>query len=73
MSAQNWGDAHVQRVIQSLEADDLHKSQAHRDFQGQWLDIYRPWIDAQRMYVKLTMGPNETVLIMSFCRDREVH
>ncbi len=41
---------------------------------GVWLDIYRPVIDGQRLYIKFT--PHEirrAVIILSFCTDGEEH
>jgi hypothetical protein len=55
------------------QLSDFHKSQQHLDRPEQWLDIYRPWIDGVRMYVKFTVDADGDVIIMSLCRDGEAH
>jgi hypothetical protein len=60
--------------LAGLQLQDFHKSQEHSTRPGVWLDIYRPWIGRQRMYVKITLLENgQDLLILTFCRDSEAH
>jgi hypothetical protein len=60
--------------VAALRPQDFHKSQAHTRREGVWLDIYRPWVAGDRMYLKFTEHEDgEHLLVLSFCRDGEAH
>jgi hypothetical protein len=73
LRVQQWDDCFPCRCIGMTRLSDFHKSQRHRDRPEQWLDIYRPWVDGVRMYVKFTVDADGDVIIMSLCRDGEAH
>lgn len=37
------------------------------------LDVYRPWLNGQRMYVKFTLDEDGDLYVLSFCRDGDHH
>jgi hypothetical protein len=60
--------------VDSLCPQDFHKSQAHSTREGVWLDIYRPWVAGDRMYLKITEHEDGvTMLVLTYCRDGEAH
>ncbi len=71
--SRGWGDQDITRCFEQMLASDFHKTQRHRERPGQWLDIYRPWIDGVRMYVKFTVDTDGSVVILSLCRDGTAH
>jgi hypothetical protein len=71
--AKHGDDGLPGRCIAMTQLSDFHKSQRHRDRPEQWLDIYRPWLDGVRMYLKFTVDADGDVVIMSLCRDGEAH
>jgi len=69
-----WNLDTVRTTACGLRECDLHKSQAHRERPGVWLDIYRPWHAGERLYVKLTPRQRGSgFVVLSFCRDGENH
>jgi len=73
LRANRWDLGFPGRCVEQLDPTSFHKSQEHRERPGQWLDIYRPWVSGARMYVKFTVESEGNVLILSLCRDGEVH
>ena len=72
LRARGWEVEYVERCLECLAQADLHKSQAHRDRPGEWLDIYRPTFEGQRLYVKFTVE-SRIVRVLSFCIDGDEH
>ncbi len=74
LTARGWSHGTICEVVARLKPADLHKSQAHRERPGVWLDIYRPSTEHGRLYVKFTMHEDgRRFVVLSFCRDGEVH
>lgn len=74
LARHGWDKRHVCRRIEGLSARDFHKSQIHRDRPDVWLDIYRPYVDGVRIYIKFTIAEDgEQLLLLSFCLDGERH
>ncbi len=74
LKTRGWNHEYVQSVVAAIRLEDFHKSQSHRDREGVWLDIYRPWFEGYRMYVKITAHEDAGwLLVLSFCRDGEQH
>jgi hypothetical protein len=60
--------------VDALCPRDFHKSQTHTTREGVWLDIYRPWVAGDRMYLKITeYEDGVTMLVLTYCRDGEAH
>lgn len=74
LTAKRWDREYVRDCLLALDESDFHKSQQHLSRTGVWLDIYRPWIADQRLYVKITvLESGNQLLILSFCVDSEAH
>ncbi|MDO8847915.1 MAG: type II toxin-antitoxin system MqsR family toxin [Coriobacteriia bacterium] len=74
LERRGWGFETVQRRICDLCPGDFHKSQAHRTEPGVWLDIYKPFVNGERLYVKyMPFGDGESFIVLSFCGDGEQH
>jgi hypothetical protein len=64
----------LEACVAALDARDFHKSQAHTIRQGVWLDIYRPWVAGERMYLKFTEHEDGLrMLVLAFCVDSTAH
>lgn len=70
--ARGWAIEYMPTCLEDLKQADFHKSQAHRERSGAWLDIYRPTVDGLRLYVKFTVDGG-TVWVLSFCVDGDEH
>ncbi len=74
LAARKWNTRTVCEVFETPKPRDLHKSQAHRERPGVWLDIYRPTTVYGRLYVKFTMHEDgRRFVVLSFCHDGEAH
>jgi motility quorum-sensing regulator/GCU-specific mRNA interferase toxin len=54
----------IVKVVKNLKSRDFHKSMTTFADHKMWQDVYRPWISAGRIYLKLTV--TDGVLIVSF-------
>jgi len=70
---QSWDRETVAKGLCSLERIDLHKSIPDSRRPGSRLDVYRPLRGGQRLYIKLTLGEDGDLYVLSFCRDGENH
>jgi hypothetical protein len=70
---QSWDRETVAQGLCSLERIDLHKSIPDSRRPGSLLDVYRPWMDGQRLYIKFTLDEDGDLYVLSFCRDGENH
>ena len=62
------------RMLALLEPRYLHKSQPHQTREGVWLDIYRPYIEGRRWYLKLALHEDGSrFVVLSCCLDGEAH
>lgn len=74
LERRGWGLETIRRCICDLDSDDFYKSQAHLTEPGMWLDIYKPLVDGERLYVKYApLGDGERFIVLSFCGDGEEH
>jgi len=74
LRAKKWDDRYVRDCLLALDESDFHKSQQHVSRAEVWLDIYRPWVEDQRLYMKITvLESGDELLILSFCVDSEAH
>lgn len=74
MDRRGWRRETVRACICSVRADDFYKSQSHLTVSGVWLDIYKPLMCGERMYVKfMRLGEGESFTVLSFCCDGEPH
>ena len=74
LERRGWGFDTVSRCVCKLSLDDFYKSQAHRTEPGVWLDIYKPLMNGERLYVKFTpLDDGERFIVLSFCGDGEQH
>jgi hypothetical protein len=72
--ARGWDEAFVIECMLVLDASTYHKSIAHHERPGIWLDVYRPCVRGRRMYVKFTLFEDgERLLILSLCVDASAH
>ena len=73
LGTQSWDRETVALVLCSLRRSDLHKSVLDSRRPGSHLDVYRPWFDGQRLYIKFTTDEDGDLYVLSFCRDGENH
>jgi hypothetical protein len=74
LERRGWGFDTVRGCVCGLSPDDFYKSQAHRSEPGVWLDIYKPLVNGERLYVKyMPLGDDERFIVLSFCVDGELH
>ena len=73
VAARSWDSETVAECLLSLKRSDLHKSIPDPLRPGSRLDVYRPWRDGQRLYVKFTLDEDGDLYVLSFCRDGEDH
>lgn len=74
LERRGWRAATVRWCICNLSPEDFHKSQAHRTESGVWLDIYKPLMGEERLYIKyMPFGDGERFIVLSFCGDGEPH
>lgn len=74
LDRRGWNRTTVGSCIHSLMSADFHKSQRHLERPAVWLDIYKPVVRGERLYVKFTLLEDQkTYLVLSFCGDGEEH
>lgn len=74
LTRRGWGAETVCRCIGRLNTEDFYKSQEHLGVPGVWLDIYKPFMGRERLYVKfLRMEEGDVFRVLSFCSDGEPH
>jgi hypothetical protein len=73
IAAQSWDSGCVGECLGALKRNDLHKSLPDSQRPGSRLDVYRPWLRGQRMYVKFTLDEDGVLYVLSFCRDGDSH
>jgi hypothetical protein len=74
MALHDWTERDVVEGILALSPADFYKSQAHRVHRDVWLDVYRPVLEGERRYVKITQeSKGERFVLLSFCVDGEEH
>lgn len=74
LERRGWGVGTVCHCVCGLRPDDFYKSQAHRTEPGVWLDIYKPNMGAERLYVKFApQSQTSEYVVLSFCGDGEPH
>lgn len=74
LERRGWDVDAVQRCVCNLRSCDFYKSQAHRTEPGVWLDIYKPYVGNERLYVKFAPEtPTDEYVVLSFCGDGEPH
>jgi hypothetical protein len=74
LDRRGWSRGTIGSCVASLTFSDFHKSQQHRMRPDAWLDIYKPLLRGERLYVKLTLQDDGAgYRVMSFCRDGEEH
>jgi hypothetical protein len=61
-------------IVEDLTPADFHKSMPHDARLDVWLDVYRPFSQGRRWYVKLTLHEDgERILLLSCSRDSQAH
>jgi predicted transcriptional regulator len=74
MRSHGMGRPTLFACVDALGPRDFHKSQVHITREGVWLDIYRPWVTGDRMYLKITEHEDGvSMLVLTYCRDGEAH
>lgn len=74
MAVHDWTENYIIDCLSGLSSSDFHKSQAHRVHGGIWLDVYRPVMGSQRLYLKFTQQHDgDGFILLSFCVDGEDH
>jgi len=71
--ARAWDYETVAECICSLKSSDAHKTILDPLRPGSQLDIYRPWMGAQRLYIRFTLDEDGDLYVLSSCRDGEHH
>lgn len=71
--AQGWDGETVAEWLCALKAVDLYKCTPDPRRPGSHLCVYRPQLDGQRLYIKITLDGDGDLLILTFCRDGAKH
>jgi hypothetical protein len=74
LERRGWSRGTVGACVASLMPTDFHKSQRHLTRPGAWLDIYKPVVRGERLYVKFVLQEDGgRYRVLSFCGDAEEH
>lgn len=61
-----WVSDDIRDCVLALTGADLHKTMPSTDHPGLWQDVYKPFHNGVRLYVKLQVGRRGVAVVVSF-------